>query len=189
MMSGDGIWCRCHPIFAAFIGDYLEQTLVTCTYNGCCPKCQVPCEQLGEYCHSSPQNLNKAINVYLLVDDNDKKFHATYHKAGLKPIYHPFWESLLLTDIYISITPDILHQMLQGVMKHLIAWLTDSRTFGPAQINVRCKTLPPNHHIATFPQGITHLSRVSGAEHKHMCRILIGSSSICHFPADKGHCA
>ena len=34
MMSGDGIWRQCHPILAAFVGDYPEQTLVTCTYNG-----------------------------------------------------------------------------------------------------------------------------------------------------------
>jgi hypothetical protein len=34
MMSGDGVWRRCHPIFAVFIGDYPEQTLATCTYNG-----------------------------------------------------------------------------------------------------------------------------------------------------------
>ena len=33
MMSGDGIWRRCHPIFASFVGDYPEQALVTCTYN------------------------------------------------------------------------------------------------------------------------------------------------------------
>ena len=33
MMGGDGIWRRCHPIFASFVGDYPEQVLVTCTYN------------------------------------------------------------------------------------------------------------------------------------------------------------
>jgi hypothetical protein len=33
MMSGDGVWWRCHPIFAIFVGDYPKQTLVTCTYN------------------------------------------------------------------------------------------------------------------------------------------------------------
>lgn len=33
MMSGDGIWQWCHPIFALFVGDYPEQVLVTCTYN------------------------------------------------------------------------------------------------------------------------------------------------------------
>ena len=36
MMSSDGIWRRCHPIFASFIGDYPEQSLVTCIYGGWC---------------------------------------------------------------------------------------------------------------------------------------------------------
>ncbi|KAH9035982.1 hypothetical protein EDB83DRAFT_2178445, partial [Lactarius deliciosus] len=49
-------------------------------------------------------------------------FHAACHEVGLKPIFHPFWESLPLVNIFVSITPDILHQMLQGVMKHLITW-------------------------------------------------------------------
>lgn len=173
MMSGDGIWRRCHPIFASFIGDYPEQTLVTCTYNGRCPKCQAPCDKLGEHNHFPPRDFDKAIDVYLLADDDGHVFHATCHEAGLKPVFHPFWESFPLVDIYISITPDILHQMLQGVMKHLIAWLTDPGTFGAAQINARCKSLPQNHHITSFPGGITNLSRVSGTEHKDMCRILI----------------
>src|ERR1700730_7371615 len=51
MISGDGIWRRCHPILATFIGDYPEQTLVTCTFNGCCPKCTVPHDQLGDFEH------------------------------------------------------------------------------------------------------------------------------------------
>ena len=33
--------------------------------------------------------------------------------------------------------------------------------------------LPPNHHIRTFPNGITTLSQISGQEHKDICRILL----------------
>jgi len=33
MISGNGIWCHCHPILATFVGYYPEQALVTCTYN------------------------------------------------------------------------------------------------------------------------------------------------------------
>ena len=51
MMSGDGIWWRCHPIFASFVGDYPEQGLVTCTYNGHCPKCLVLSDRLGDFEH------------------------------------------------------------------------------------------------------------------------------------------
>ncbi|KAH8993539.1 hypothetical protein EDB92DRAFT_1815595 [Lactarius akahatsu] len=37
MATGDGIWYRCHPILATFIGDYPEQLLITCTYNRSAP--------------------------------------------------------------------------------------------------------------------------------------------------------
>ena len=34
--------------------------------------------------------------------------------------------------------------------------------------------MPPNHQTVIFPRGITSLTRVSGKEHKNMCRILLG---------------
>ncbi|KAF8257045.1 hypothetical protein EI94DRAFT_1709737 [Lactarius quietus] len=77
MMSGDGIWCWCHPIFTTFVGDYPEQAC---------------------------------------------------HNTGQKPVYHPFWETILLMNMFISITPYILHQLLQGIVKHLVTWVIT--TFG-----------------------------------------------------------
>lgn len=174
MMSGDGTWRRCHPIIATFVGDYPEQTLVTCTFNGRCPKCLVPSNQLGEYNHFPPRDHTKAIDTYLLADEDIGSFHAACRSTGLKPVYHPFWNSLPLTDIFLSITPDVLHQILQGVFKHLLSWLTHPAVFGAVEVDARCRSVPPNHHIKLFTKGITMLSRVSGKEHKDMCRILIG---------------
>jgi hypothetical protein len=68
--------------------------------------------------------------------------------------------------------PDILHQLLQGVLKHMISWLIG--TFGAAEIDTQCRSLPPNHHISVFTKGISGLSRVTGKEHKNMSRILLG---------------
>ncbi|KAI9432280.1 hypothetical protein H4582DRAFT_2113196 [Lactarius indigo] len=172
MMSGDGIWRRCHPIFAIFVGNYPEQALVMCTYNGRCPKCTVTLDRLGEYARFPPRSYNEAIDTYLLADEEVRTFHAACREVGLKPVFHPFWKSFALSNIFISITPDILHQLLQGVMKHLMAWLRSA--FGPVTIDARCRSLPPNHHIATFAKGISGLSRVTGLEHKNLCRILLG---------------
>ncbi|KAI9447602.1 hypothetical protein H4582DRAFT_2107200 [Lactarius indigo] len=74
MATGDRIWYRCHPIFVTFIGDYPEQALVACTYNGRCPKCIVPRAELRR----------QHTNIFSLSD--------ACHEAGLKPTYHPFWE-------------------------------------------------------------------------------------------------
>ncbi|KAG2035964.1 hypothetical protein BDR03DRAFT_834033, partial [Suillus americanus] len=37
-------------------------------------------------------------------------------------VTRPFWDGFPLCDIHLSITPDILHQLYQGVVKHLIHW-------------------------------------------------------------------
>ncbi|KAH9953413.1 hypothetical protein BC827DRAFT_1282164 [Russula dissimulans] len=173
MVSRDGVWRRCHPIFTTFVGDYPEQALVTCTYYRCCPKCLVRPDQLGEHCCFLWWDYNKAIETYLQEDGDVRAFHATCHEAGLKPMFHPFWESFPLVDIFVSITPDILHQLLQGVVKHLVSWITSPNAFGRG-VDLCCRTIPPNHHVTLFPKGISILSRVSGKEYKSMCRILLG---------------
>ena len=174
MMSGDGIWRRCHPVLAAFVGDYPEQVLVTCTYYGRCPKCTVHPDNLGDYSRSPLRGYDEALEAFQLADGDVRAFHLACRNADLKPVYHPFWEALPLMNIFISITPDILHQMLQGVMKKLIEWLTSPEAFGASPIDARCRLLPPNHHIMTFVKGISPLTRVTGLEHKNMCHILLG---------------
>jgi len=120
MMSSNGVWHRCHPIFATFIGNYPEQILVTCTYSGQCPKCTIPPNQLGEYKMFLPHIQSVMIDIYILANSNIHNFHVECQKADMKPVEHPFWEKLPLTDIFLLVTPDILHQMLQGMVKHLV---------------------------------------------------------------------
>lgn len=173
MMSGDGVWRRCHPIFAVFIGDYPEQLLVTCTYNGRCPKCSVAPDELGEYQTFPPRVRLDAIETYRLGDGDDvHAFHLACRQAGLKPISGPFWANLPFSNIFVSVTPDILHQLLQGMMKHVIKWII--KVYGSAAIDSRCKAIPPYHKTPLFTKGITTLSRVSGQEHKRMCAIILG---------------
>jgi len=174
MMSGDGVWCRCYPILASFVGDYPEQVLVTCTYYSECPKCKVPCDELGDLGSFLSCDLGKAHRTYRLADGNVRTFHAACRDNGIKPVFHPFWESLPLVNIYLSITPNILHQLLQGVVKHLVAWLSNPLVFGQQNIDAQCHLMPPNHQIVLFPRGVTTLARVTGKEHKNMCRILLG---------------
>lgn len=42
------------------------------------------------------------------------------------------------------------------------------------EIDAQCQRLPPNHNICHFMKGITSLSRVSGQEHRDICKILLG---------------
>ena len=171
MMTGSGTWYRCHPILATFIGDYPEQSLVACTQNGRCPKCTVPRGELGSRETFPLRDIRQAMDVFSLSDGDPMAFHTASIEANLKPTYHPFWERLPFTNIFLSITPDVLHQLLQGIVKHLVRWLA---VLGSEEIDACCRRLPPNHNARHFYKGITGLSRLTGQEHKDICRIVLG---------------
>ncbi|KAJ7835105.1 hypothetical protein B0H14DRAFT_3707259 [Mycena olivaceomarginata] len=92
--------------------------------------------------------------------------------AGIKPVVHPFWQDLPYTNIFLSITSDVLHQLYQGIIKHLIEWLKEA--CGEAELDARCRLLPPNHNIRLFMKGISNLNRVTGREHDQISRFLLG---------------
>ncbi|EIW53615.1 uncharacterized protein TRAVEDRAFT_133656 [Trametes versicolor FP-101664 SS1] len=172
--SGDGVTRRGHPIFAMYVGDYPEQLLVTCCKNGTCPKCDIPRDDIGASTDSARplRDLKKIMNALDKFDsDTPAAFSKACRDAGIKPVVNPFWKDLPYADVYQSITPDILHQLYQGVIKHIVSWLKSA--YGPDELDARCRRLPPNHQIRLFLKGITTLQRVTGKEHADICRFLL----------------
>ncbi|KAK6988927.1 hypothetical protein R3P38DRAFT_3331721 [Favolaschia claudopus] len=92
-------------------------------------------------------------------------YRKACEEAGIKPVYHPFWERLPHTNIFRSIASD-------GIVKHLIAWL--KATCGEAEVDARCRRLPPNHNIRLFMNGISDLNCVTGKEHDQISRFILG---------------
>ncbi|KAI0765857.1 hypothetical protein BD413DRAFT_606037 [Trametes elegans] len=165
--AGDGTVRRGHPILAVYVGDYPEQVLVT----GCKT---VPREGIGSSPDSSRplRDLGKILDALAAIDQGSLTFTRACAEAGIKPLHHPFWEDLPYTNIHMAITPDILHQLYQGVLKHLIAWLQTA--YGADEIDARCHRLPPNHSLRHFSKGISTLSQVTGKEHQDIARIILG---------------
>uniref|UniRef100_D8Q251 Uncharacterized protein n=3 Tax=Schizophyllum commune (strain H4-8 / FGSC 9210) TaxID=578458 RepID=D8Q251_SCHCM len=87
-------------------------------------------------------------------------------------VFVPFWKSLPFTDIHAAITPDVLHQLYQGVLKHLIAWC--NACMSPDELDRRIRTLPPTFGVRHFSNGLSALSQISGSERKQMAKILLG---------------
>ena len=185
MKSGDGLIRRCHPILAVFAGDHPEQCLSACTKVNECPKGRTPPDSLGEY---EPCELRDAGDIIEILgafnpDEQPEEYNMFCKSAGIKPVVHPFWESLPYTHIYQAITPDVLHQLHQGVIKHLVSWLVAE--FGSAELDARCRTMPPNHNIRHFSKGISKLKRASGNEHAAIGKIILGL--IAGLPVSDGH--
>ncbi|THV04071.1 hypothetical protein K435DRAFT_650090 [Dendrothele bispora CBS 962.96] len=182
MASGDGTERLVHPIFAVYVGDYPEQVLVACCISGYCPRCTIPRQRIGDNTEPHPlRNLRSILEILQMVDQGASVFVKACRDAGIKPVFEPFWSNLAYSNVYFAITPDLLHQLYQGVFKHLKLWIIQA--YGAHEIDARCRRLPPNHNIQLFMKGISTLHRVSGQEHDQMSRFLLGLIVDAPLPA------
>ncbi|KAL1941438.1 hypothetical protein VTO73DRAFT_7255 [Trametes versicolor] len=174
LASGDGVWRRGHPIFAMHVGDYPEQVLVVGCKTGECPKCPIPANEIGEETDVERplRDFEKVLAALQTIDKGPRAYARACREAGIKRIQEPYWSNLPYVNIYRSIAPDILHQLFQGVVKHIVGWIVEA--YGAEEIDARCRRFPPNHNIRLFLKGITKLQRVTGKEHADMCRFLLG---------------
>ena len=174
--GGDGCVRHVHPVLAAYVADYPEQCLVTCSKYGTCPKCLCPADKLE---HSVVSNPRTAASTKQIIQDS----YAMAPTAAAADTLcmeqevsgstrTPFWEGLPYTDIHLSIMPDVLHQLYQGVFKHMVAWCQD--LLGPDELDRRLRCLPPAYGIRHFKNGISALSQITGKERKDMARVLLG---------------
>lgn len=124
LRSGYGLYYRTHPVFAAFCGDYPEQILAACCITGDCPQCTIPKALLGnDTAMHARRNLSAILRALAMVDESMSAFVRACNRLRIKPVFEPFWQSLPYSNIYLSITPDLLHQLYQGVLKHLKTWI------------------------------------------------------------------
>ncbi|KAM5544385.1 hypothetical protein V8D89_002045 [Ganoderma adspersum] len=132
-----GIKIKSGDIFTMYIRDYPEQLLVTCCKNGRCPKCDIPPGKLGDT--TAPDRpLHELRKVF----------------SALAEVGNTAATDLPYINVFLSITPNILHQIHQGIVKH---------AFGVEELDIQL-----------FLKGIMTLQRVTGKEHAHMWQFLLG---------------
>jgi hypothetical protein len=93
-------------------------------------------DEFGEDKFLPIRDMEPVLNALTTVDNPEADFVSNCKNAGIKLVPHPFWEELPYVNIFQSITPDFLHQLYQGVVKHIVSWITDA--FGPSEINAQC---------------------------------------------------
>ena len=193
MYCADGNQRRIHPILATYAADYQEQCLVTCAKNGTCPKCQTPAESLQDTFPGPSRNPKLTLEIIqeaniLRINKSTSAGNKYCLENGLAAAANtPFWAGFPLTNIHASMTPDVLHQLYQGVLKHLISWCQDMMT--EEELDRRLQLLPPAHGVRHFKNGISALSQVSGQERKDMAKVLLGCLIGAGIPTGALHAA
>ena len=180
MVGSNGDMRKVFPILCSYIADYPEQCLVTCTKYGTCPKCQAKAKDLQEPTPGEHRTPSWTKSIILEAkrkmsesNNNAKVFHnhcMDHEVSG--SVYEPFWAKFPLCNIHQAIMPDVLHQLYQGVFKHIISWVQIVMT--PAQLDQRIRMLPEAYGLHRFKNGFSALSQISGPERKQMAKILLG---------------
>ncbi|KAF5350938.1 hypothetical protein D9757_014387 [Collybiopsis confluens] len=177
MVGGDGAVRKVYPLLATYVADYPEQCLITCTKYGTCPKCRCKASELELSTPGEPRTQKWTTATIRsarksLSGMGDRKIHTLTMAddvAGGK--FDPFWVGFPLTDIHRCISPDVLHQLYLGVLKHLLSWVQE--VVGVEELDKRVRILPMSFGVRHFGKGISALSQASGTEYKHIARILL----------------
>ncbi|KAJ8095447.1 hypothetical protein PM082_023217 [Marasmius tenuissimus] len=175
MVGGDGAVHQVHPIVSCYGADYPEQCLVGCFKYGTCPKCQCSKGDLPDM-DVKPKRTQawtmSVIDTAKITTPNILQYVKQCMAQGvLGYVYKPFWTDFWGTDVYMSLTPDVLHQLYQGVFKHLVKWCQEIMSEDELDCQVRC--LPRAMGARHFRKGWSALSQISGTERKHMAKILL----------------
>ncbi|KAG2097927.1 uncharacterized protein F5147DRAFT_747407 [Suillus discolor] len=174
---GDGKVYMVHPILACYVADYPEKCLVTCAKYGTYPKCKVDDSQMGDGEPGLWRNQCKTSKIIEAARANSTSI-SNFQKRCKQDnvsggVRCSFWEGFPHCDIHMSITPDVLHQLYQGVVKHLVYWCSSVMT--DTELNARIRSLLPCFGMRHFKNRWSCLAQISGKERKDMGRrILLG---------------
>ncbi len=173
MVCADGKVRRVYPIVAAYVGDHPEQCLVTCCQENRCPKCPVDPDKRGT--PGSWTKLKEHSKIAeILHERSNGQNKVEFESLGLRPVL-PFWSDLPHSDIFSSITPDLLHQLHKGVFKdHLVQWSTACADDGKDEFDRRYRAMTPHRDLRHFKKGISFVSQWTGTEYKNMEKVFLG---------------
>jgi len=159
------------PILAAYIADFPEQCLVACNKENCCPCCLVELQNCGDLEECVCRSMVDMLKT--LQRKRRNKQSRKFNKEGLRPVFEPFWKDLPYTDIFICITPDILHQFHKGIFHdHLVQWCLG--ILGEKEMDARFQAMTQYPGLCHFKKGISTVSQWTGMEHKQMERVFVG---------------
>jgi hypothetical protein len=171
--KGVEMWCtdkrlrRVYPIIAAYVADWPEQCLMTCSMESGCPVCTTKRPGRGDYDNPAPmRGRRETMDALRAFHEHDDL--GELRQLNLKP-WWPWWADIPYVNLSACITPDLLHQLHQGIFKtHILQWL--AKIVGPKTLDERFIAMPKAEGMTHFGRGVTEISSWTGRESKEMAR-------------------
>ncbi|KAG9089396.1 hypothetical protein FS749_001363 [Ceratobasidium sp. UAMH 11750] len=164
----DGGVRKIYPALAAYIADFPEQCKIACVKRTHCPVCTVSPKERGTLSDSPVRDHH---DILAAMFQHQETGSAKFEDYGLFGVA-PFWESHWLIDVGSLLSPDLLHQLNKGMFKdHLTKWVQE--IISKKTMDKRYKSMPEQHGIRHFKNGITGVSQWTGRELKEMAKVFL----------------
>lgn len=174
VLDADGYWRKVLYILMIWIADMEEQWLIACISHFSCPQCLARMKDLGK---AEPCTHRTA--AWLLDQIEEVKaergmnasvwdFFLGCRARGLSGVLEPFWKELPFIDICRVLAQDILHSYHKFFFDHPLKWNT--HLVGAKELDHRLRSQPQQVGARSFPKGISHISQMSGKEHRALER-------------------
>jgi hypothetical protein len=168
-LCADGRYRRAYPIVAGVMLDNEEQVISSGIIASGCPKCQTTYQNRGSGKLAAPRiNHETLCAMHAALEYSDlRQVNALY----LQPVW-PWWANLPYFDFAGSLMPDILHQLHQGMLVHLLKW-TYQAARGQAMVDRYFAVMPTAEGMRHFKQGVSVVKQWTGRESKEVEKQLL----------------
>ncbi|KAG9077775.1 hypothetical protein FS749_010301 [Ceratobasidium sp. UAMH 11750] len=164
----------------AYIADLEEQLVIAGLGSKCCPHCLTQGVDLGDQnCQHERTSktiladIQKVKQTMQTLHGEDNLETATEFlneskKYGLCGVKNPFWVEIPGVDISKVLSLDLLHGFYKCFYDHIFKW--NLTRLKPAELDTRIRSQVQLSGDRVFPKGASHLSQVSGKEHRDLLR-------------------
>ncbi|KIO23145.1 hypothetical protein M407DRAFT_215387 [Tulasnella calospora MUT 4182] len=175
----DGKKRQVFPLLAAYCADHPEQCLVACCPENRCPKGTIGRDERGGLAQCWGRDVEATLSALEAVriaraSTERRKALDSLKVDGIRAVLRPFWANLPHSDIFLSLMPDILHQLHKGVFHaHLVKWC--DKMMAPGEMDRRFMSMASHPDLRHFSKGITTIKQWTGKEQRAMERVFIGA--------------
>lgn len=165
-------------VLMAYLADLEEQYLIAARDKSNCIHCEATSNELGSPHHCKPQTAQATLEAIKLAQE-ERGVHADPYqfclgadKYRLRGVEYLFWAQIPFADICEVLSIDLLHGFHKFFFDHPFQWNVNS--LGEEEIDMRMKVQVPYTGSRIFSRGVTHITQMSGKEHRALETIHLG---------------
>ncbi|QRV87015.1 hypothetical protein RhiJN_15033 [Ceratobasidium sp. AG-Ba] len=165
----DGRYQKAYPVLAGVLLDYKEQAPTAGVKRYRCLKCESTEDwKVGKL--GPPRTAYKTLDALRAWLEGEGRDLADDLGLRDRPVW-PWWASIPDFNLAESVMPDLLHQLHQGMIRHLLRWVVAGA--GEGMLNRLFIHMPTAEGMRHYRQGVSRLTQWTGRESKEAAKQLL----------------